>query len=179
MAYALSTRSKDRLKGVLPIMVAAFDAAIKHPECPFDFGIPSNGGLRTTEEQQALFAQGRSVGRKVLPIVTNADGVVNKSNHQKKSTGFGHAIDIYIFNGETKEAEWDKAKLTAVARHIQKVALEVFKLKVEWAGDWKTFKELPHFEVKELPENWKEFTEVSATTPKTKVATKKPVTNAK
>lgn len=172
MAYVLSNTSKDRLKGVLPIMVAAFDAAIQHPDCPEDFGIPANGGLRTTEEQQALFAQGRS---KPGMIVTKTDGIVRKSNHQAKKTGYGHAIDIYIYDHKTKSAVWDKKRLGTVARHIQKVALEKFNLKVSWGGDWESFRDYPHFEVLTLPDNWTDFNAVvakpapkKATTPKTK-----------
>jgi peptidoglycan L-alanyl-D-glutamate endopeptidase CwlK len=172
MAYVLSNTSKDRLKGVLPIMVQAFEAAIQHPECPEDFGIPQDGGLRTTADQQRIFAQGRT---KPGPIVTKTDGVVRKSNHQVKPTGFGHAIDIYIYDHKTKTAVWDKARLQTVARHIQKVALEVFKLKISWGGDWTSFKDYPHFEVMKLPENWKDYNEVA----KAPVAKAKPVAKTK
>jgi hypothetical protein len=46
--------------------------------------------VRTDAQQQALYAQGRT-----LPgnIVTKADGVINRSNHQVKADGYGHAVD--------------------------------------------------------------------------------------
>lgn len=47
-------------------------------------------GARTLAEQQGLYAFGRT---KPGLIVTHADGVVSKSNHQIQADGFGHAVD--------------------------------------------------------------------------------------
>lgn len=54
-------------------------------------------GLRTTEEQAKLYAEGRS-----LPgaIVTHADGVKVRSNHQAGADGFGHAVDCAFQGSE-------------------------------------------------------------------------------
>lgn len=67
--------------------------------------------LRTTEVQQAYFSQGRehledvNEKRRIAglyeisekenkKIITNCDGIKNKSNHQAKEDGFGYAVDI-------------------------------------------------------------------------------------
>lgn len=47
-------------------------------------------GVRTVEQQQALYAQGRTKAGK---IVTNCDGVRVKSNHQPQADNYGHAVD--------------------------------------------------------------------------------------
>lgn len=143
--YKFGKRSMDRLKGVHPTIVLAFEKALAHKDCPHDVGIPQLGGLRTVEDQQELFAQGRSVGRKKLPIVTWVDGINKKSNHQAKEDGFGYAVDVYIYEHETKSASWDITKLTEFARHLQKVAKEEVGIEISWGGDWER-KDRPHFE---------------------------------
>lgn len=132
--YKLSERSLDRLKGVKPILIEIVEEAIK--ESPYDFGIPAFGGLRTADEQNGLY----------MKRVSKCDGFKNKSNHQAKADGYGHAFDIYAFvNGE---ASWNKKHLESIAIHIKKVAKEKFNVELEWGGDWKNFKDLPHFELK-------------------------------
>jgi len=146
--YKLGNRSLERLEGVTPILVDSLSAALAHPDCPHDVGIPQLGGLRSVEDQQGLFAIGRTVDVKKRSIITKVDGVNNKSNHQAREDGYGYAIDIY--NYEDGKANWDKFKLEVFARHWQKVAKEEFDLDLKWGGDWK-WKDRPHFE---LPKNY-------------------------
>ncbi len=54
-------------------------------------------GFRTVEAQQALYAQGRTAPG---DIVTKADGVFVKSNHQAGSDGLGRAVDCAFTTGE-------------------------------------------------------------------------------
>ncbi len=54
-------------------------------------------GLRTTAQQQALYAQGRTVPGH---LVTKADGVLHKSNHQAQADGLGHAVDMAFVGPE-------------------------------------------------------------------------------
>lgn len=86
-------------------------------------------GLRTYDEQNALFAQGRT-----LPgaIVTNAKG--GQSNHN-----FGIAFDIGIFEGGQYRGESPKYKVVG--------ALGV-ELGLEWGGNWKTIRDEPHFQLR-------------------------------
>jgi LysM repeat protein len=88
-------------------------------------------GLRTWQEQDALYAQGRSAPGK---IVTNARG--GQSWHN-----FGLAFDIVVLDSLGK-AEWD------TAHPGWKLAAAIGKsLGLEWGGDWKSFKDLPHFQL--------------------------------
>ena len=134
----LGKTSLANLKGVHPNLVKVITESIK--DTPIDFTVTS--GARTTEEQKALYAQGRT---KPGGIVTNADGVKNKSNHQSKSDGFGHAVDICPYvNGKL---DWNTSKnFKIVAEHICDVA-ESLGINIAWGGNWK-FTDLPHFELK-------------------------------
>ena len=135
MAFKLSTTSRERLDGVNPTLIAIIEAAIV--DSPYDFGIPPDGGLRTTERQKGLYALGRT---KAGNIVTQTDGIKKKSVHQS-----GNAFDIYAFvNGK---ATWEAKYYDPIARHIQKVALEQFNVKLVWGGDFKSFVDRPHFQL--------------------------------
>lgn len=132
----LSATSRKRLEGIKPILITIIEDAIT--TSPIDFGIPQDGGLRTANRQNAMYAQGRTDLSK--PKITNADGYKNISRHQS-----GEAFDIYAYvNGK---ASWDIGHLTAIAHHILKVAAN-YRVQLEWGGDWKSFKDYPHFQIK-------------------------------
>ena len=86
---------------------------------------------RTAAEQSALYAQGRS---KPGLIVTKAKA--GQSFHQ-----YGVALDLYpLVNG--------KPDFSGSSHNWQKIA-EIFKRHgFEWAGEWKHFKEMPHFQIR-------------------------------
>ncbi|WAX17151.1 L-alanyl-D-glutamate peptidase [Parabacteroides phage PF672P2] len=134
-----STRSLNNLKGIHPDLVKVMNEAIK--DSPVDFTITN--GVRTVSEQAALYAQGRTKPGK---IVTHVDGVNKKSNHQIKSDGYGYAVDLYPFkNGSVQVNDADGLKV--IAGHIKKVAKKM-GVNVQWGGDWISFKDFPHFELK-------------------------------
>lgn len=84
-------------------------------------------GLRTFAEQQKIYDQGRTTPG---PIVTKAKP--GQSFHN-----YGLAIDVVpIVNGK---ADWN-SKLWTKIGDIGKAC------GFSWGGDWKTFKDLPHFE---------------------------------
>jgi peptidoglycan L-alanyl-D-glutamate endopeptidase CwlK len=91
-------------------------------------------GLRTWAEQDALYAQGRTrapIGKK--HIVTNARG--GQSWHN-----FGLAFDIVVLDAVGK-ANWDSS------HPGWRKAAELGKsVGLEWGGDWRGFKDLPHFQ---------------------------------
>jgi len=136
--YSFSKASLSRLKGVHPSLVKVIMEAIN--DSPIDFSITS--GVRTTAEQKALYAQGRTTKGS---IVTNADGVKNKSNHQAKSDGYGHAIDFCPYvNGKL---DWNtESNFRIIASHIIKTATKL-NISIAWGGVWK-FVDLPHIELK-------------------------------
>lgn len=133
-----SKRSTDNLIDVHPLLVEVMNEAIKNP--PYDFTITE--GVRSTQRQQELYAQGRT---KPGAVVTNVDGVVNKSNHQTKADGMGYAVDLYPYVGGKVDVNAVK-ELKAIGEHIVKVAKEM-KINVEWGGHWKMC-DYPHFELK-------------------------------
>ena len=151
--YSFSQESLDKMKKVHPKLVEVMKAAIENS--PYDFRI--TGGARTTEEQFALYQQGRTVlydkkGKK-LKKVTNCDGKTFKSNHQIKSDGYGHAVDIFpcgviengVYRKFTSEEGYDEKKLKLIANHILVVAKSK-NINIEWGGNWK-MNDTPHFEL--------------------------------
>lgn len=135
-----SQRSLQSLKGVHPFIIHTMCEAIR--DTPVDFTITS--GLRTTAEQQALYAQGRTKpGNKV----TNADGVRSKSNHQAKADGFGYAIDLYPYVNGGVDVHDRGNHFPKIAAHIKATAKRL-GYTVVWGGDWKSFVDKPHFELK-------------------------------
>ena len=145
--YSFAQSSLDKMEKVHPKLVEVMKAAII--DSPYDFRITD--GARTTEEQFALYQIGRS---KPGRIVTNCDGKKFKSNHQIKSDGFGHAVDIFpcgvvengVYRKFTSEEGYDEKKLKLIANHILAVAKSK-NVNVEWGGNWKMH-DTPHFELK-------------------------------
>lgn len=132
-----SKRSIDNLNGIHPDMVKIMHEAIR--TTPVDFTITD--GVRTVEQQQKLYAQGRTAPG---AVVTNCDGIKSKSNHQAKADGYGYAVDLYPYvNGKVQVN--DVANLSRIAAHIKAVAGRL-GIKIEWGGDWK-MKDYPHFEL--------------------------------
>ena len=145
--YKLSKRSKERLNGVHPLIVTIIEKAISAPDCPDDFGIPQYGGLRSVEDQQELYAKGRTDFSTHTKPVTYTDGIKKRSNHQAQDDGFGYAFDVYIYDHKTKRASWNVQRLEKLAKHLIKIA-SLNGLKLEWGGHWKSFKDYPHFQLK-------------------------------
>lgn len=87
--------------------------------------------LRTKEEQDNLYAQGRTKSGK---IVTNAKGSTYSSMHQ-----WGIAFDFYRNDGKGAYNTSDK--------FFEKVGAIGKKLGLEWGGNWKSIKDLPHFQL--------------------------------
>ena len=94
-------------------------------------------GLRTFAEQDALYAQGRTKpGKKV----TNAKA--GQSIHN-----YGLAVDIVlILDGKT--ASWDEKSDFDKDQQSDwmEVVTEFKRAGFSWGGDWRTFKDMPHFE---------------------------------
>lgn len=125
--YSFSKRSVDKLQDVHPDLIKLFTEAIKDSPC--DFGI--------TEGRRALIRQ--------RELVTDGKSRTMNSRHLT-----GHAVDIAVFIGG--EINWEFKHYTAVADHIKKVAATM-NIPIVWGGDWISFKDGPHFELrrKEYP----------------------------
>lgn len=121
MAFKFGLVSKYRLRGVHPDLVRVMERAIKMSTV--DFSIIE--GLRTIEKQRQYVKSGASR--------------TMKSRHLT-----GHAVDIAPYvNGKIR---WDWPLYNKIAPVIKKAA-QLENVKIVWGGDWKTFKDGPHFEL--------------------------------
>jgi peptidoglycan LD-endopeptidase CwlK len=126
----LSFKSKQLLATCHPDIQKVMNEAIKD----FDFLVLC--GHRTVAEQQRLYAQGRTTpGKKV----TNIDGVKVKGRHNYKPA---LAIDIAPY-----PLDWnDTDRFRLLGAHVKAVAARL-GVPLTWGGDWRKFKDLPHFEL--------------------------------
>jgi peptidoglycan L-alanyl-D-glutamate endopeptidase CwlK len=119
--FKFSARSTRNLKGVHPDLVRVALRAIAITD--LDFGITE--GLRTVERQRELLAAGAS-----------------RTMNSRHLTG--HAIDVVALIGG--EVRWDWPLYAQLALHFKKAASEV-GVPIVWGGDWKTFRDGPHYEL--------------------------------
>jgi N-acetylmuramoyl-L-alanine amidase CwlA len=94
---------------------------------------------RSIAEQNELYAQGRTKPGK---IVTNAKGGTSYHN-------YGLAVDMALYTPDGKSVVWDTD--TDFNENQKKDWMEVvalFKARgFKWGGDFKSFKDMPHFEM--------------------------------
>ena len=121
MAFKLGKKSLERLDGVHPDLVAVVKLAIT--KTTVDFTVLE--GLRTHERQKQLVASGAS---KTM-----------KSRHLT-----GHAVDLGALIGGKVEWSWPLYDQIAVA---MKAAAKELDIEIEWGGDWKSFKDGPHYQL--------------------------------
>ena len=118
MTYKLSLRSRQRLSGVHPDLVAVVKRAIEITEQ--DFAVTE--GIRNIDRQRQLVAKGKS-----------------KTMNSRHLTG--HAVDLVPW-----PVSWDWEHFYPIADAMKTAAKEL-KVDLEWGGDWKTFKDGPHFQL--------------------------------
>jgi peptidoglycan LD-endopeptidase CwlK len=119
---AWSTRSLKALDGIHPDLRRVFDRALQ--ESPLDFVVIE--GLRTVERQRQLVRAGAS-----------------KTMASRHITG--HAVDIVPVGPNGKIAfDWPLYHRIAPA---VKAAAKAEGVAIVWGGDWKSFRDGPHFEL--------------------------------
>ena len=89
-------------------------------EVPFEI----TDGMRTIEEQQHYFETGRS-----------------QTMNSKHLTG--RAVDVVPI-----PVTWELEAFLPIAEAM-KEASDILDIPIVWGGDWKTFKDYPHFELKD------------------------------
>jgi peptidoglycan L-alanyl-D-glutamate endopeptidase CwlK len=119
--YTLSTRSLDRLNGVHPDLVRVVKLAIQLSE--IDFVVLE--GVRTKERQALLKTIGAS-----------------QTMNSRHITG--HAVDLGALLN--KEVRWDWPLYHKIAKAMKQAATDL-NVPIVWGGDWRTFKDGPHFEL--------------------------------
>ena len=139
-----SNSSKEKLRTVDKGLQALFNEVVKHFDCTVTCG------LRTTAEQQTLYAQGRTMPG---PIVTNLDGVTKRSRHQINDQGICTAVDVVPY-----PIDWDgRDRFYHFAGFVKGMAAQM-GLDVTWGGDWdsdyvlddQSFYDFPHFEIRSM-----------------------------
>lgn len=129
--YKFSKRSLENLKNVDSRLVKICNELIKE----YDFTVIE--GFRTLERQQELYEQGFS----------KIDGKTKKGKHNYSPSLaidiIPHKVGYNPFNN-TPES---KLMFFELAHKFKNVAKRL-NIEVSWGGDWKNFKDLPHFELK-------------------------------
>lgn len=128
MTFRLGNRSRERLNGVDARVIEIIELALTISI--IDFGIPQHGGLRTAAVQRELFKK----------KVSKCDGIKNKSAHQS-----GLAFDVYAYVDGA--ASWDRYQLTQIATAMLQAA-SLLGYGLEWGGLFKSFVDMPHFELR-------------------------------
>lgn len=121
MTFKLSKRSLKALEGVNPELVAVVQRAIQITSV--DFVVTE--GLRTPERQRVLFDSGAS-----------------QTLNSKHLTG--DAVDLAAWVDNKVDWSWPLYSKLAAA---MKAAAKELDVPIAWGGDWKHFKDGPHFEL--------------------------------
>lgn len=119
--FVLGAQSRARLAGVHPDLVSVVERAIGLSL--IDFRVTE--GVRTMARQKQLMASGAT---RTL-----------KSRHLT-----GHAVDLVALVGGTVRWDWPLYPRLATA---MKAAAAELGVPIEWGGDWRTFKDGPHFQL--------------------------------
>lgn len=119
--FILSARSEKNLVGVHADLQQVVRLALTLTEV--DFGVIE--GLRTIEKQREYVASGAS-----------------RTMNSRHLTG--HAVDLMAYVGS--EGRWDWPLYHKIADAMKGAASQL-GIPIVWGGDWKTFKDGPHFEL--------------------------------
>ena len=119
--FKLGKRSIERLQGVKTDLVRVVERAIELSTV--DFTVLE--GLRSPERQQTLVASGAS-----------------QTLNSRHITG--HAVDLGAWVDNQVDWSWP---LYAKIANAMKAAAKELGVAIVWGGDWRTFKDGPHFEL--------------------------------
>lgn len=119
--FSLSKQSIGKLQGVHPDLRRVVCRAIQISE--IDFKVLE--GRRSLARQKELVAAGAS-----------------RTMNSRHLTG--HAVDLGAIVG--KKVRWDWPLYAIIAKAMKTAAKEL-GVPLEWGGDWKSFKDGPHFQL--------------------------------
>jgi len=143
MGFKLTTEDERRLAGVHPDLAKIVWLAAERADRPFKV----LEGKRTLARQRELVAKGAS-----------------QTMNSRHLTG--HAVDIAPL--DDGQVSWAWPLYYPLAKTVKKAAADL-RVPIEWGGDWRKFKDGPHWQ---LP--WKAY---SATTNAPEVKAAAPITN--
>lgn len=121
MTITLGTKSQLRLEGVHPDLVRV----VKRAAVLSDIDFTVLEGLRTMARQRELLAAKATT--------------TLKSRHLT-----GHAVDLAVMVGG--EIRWDWPLYRQLAPIVKQAATDE-GVSIEWGGDWRTFKDGPHWQL--------------------------------
>lgn len=141
----IETKNLFRLNGVHPQLKRKVTAMVELA-AKEGFTLRVVQGMRTFAEQDALFRQWRD-GKD-----NDGDGRVDESDERvtraaggQSNHNYGVAADLaFVVNGKVS---WDDKLYSNIGRWAKAVGLD-------WGGNWKKFKDLPHVELPNTP-NWR------------------------
>lgn len=73
------------------------------------------------------------------------------SRHLRASNGYSHAVDLIALIDGKVTWSWESGAFDIIADAMKQAARE-YRIPIQWGGDWKSFKDGPHFQ---LP--WREY----------------------
>lgn len=117
--FILGDRSTKNLVGVNADLVKVVKRALELS--PVDFTVIE--GLRTKERQAELMKQG-------FTSTLNSRHII------------GEAVDIVPL-----PVDWNNPKPFGLVAEAMKKAANELGVKITWGGSWKTFKDLPHYQI--------------------------------
>jgi len=121
MTIILGQRSLSRLEGVHPDLVRI----VKKAAALSDLDFTVLEGIRSVERQKQLVSQGAS-----------------RTMNSRHITG--HAVDLApMIAGEVR---WDWPLYHKLAKIVKSAAADE-KVPLQWGGDWRAFKDGPHWEL--------------------------------
>jgi len=121
MAFKLGPRSLLNLRGVHPDLVRV----VKHAIGISDIDFTVIEGLRSPARQKELFAKGAT-----------------KTMRSRHIHGFAVDIAPYVGGG----IRWDWPLFDHIETAMKKAA-KLENVPITWGGDWKSFKDGPHWEL--------------------------------
>ena len=117
--YKLGKKSIEKLTGVHPLLIICVQKALERSAV--DFTVLE--GLRTIERQKLLVAEGKSQTLNSL--------------HLK-----GLAVDLAPL-----PIDWNDIDSFLLVSETMKSAAKELGIKITFGGDWKTFKDYPHYQL--------------------------------
>ena len=130
----LNKRSLDNMKGLHPDLIRVLNRAVQNS--PHMFVVTE--GLRTLERQKELLRIGATT--------------TLRGRHLKQADGYGHAFDFYALvdinnDGKVSFEEMSNVRLMLPIADAIKAAAKEEKVALTYGGDWRKFKDYPHFEL--------------------------------
>lgn len=131
MPFTLGIKSARNLVGVHPDLVSIVQLAITLSEV--DFTVFE--GVRTIEREREMIAKGLSSLKDPYEC------------RHVPTNGYGHAVDLVLL--VDGQPTWNSQYIPAYGKigAAMHKAAEQLKLPLRWGGEWKTFKDYPHFEL--------------------------------